>query len=150
MNTKVPPPIVGLCVAALMMMVNRLLPDLQLNIAAFRWLAIVLVVVGLSIELYSVALFFKSRTTVNPLKPENTNSLVTSGLYTYSRNPMYFGMLLLLIGFAFWLGNPVTVVIPALFVWYITRFQIKPEEKVLGELFGDQFTQYCARVRRWI
>ncbi len=150
MNTKVPPPIVGLCVAALMMMVNRLLPDLQLNIAAFRWLAIVLVVVGLSIELYSVALFFKSRTTVNPLKPENTNSLVTSGLYTYSRNPMYFGMLLLLIGFAFWLGNPVTVVIPALFVWYITRFQIKPEERVLGELFGDQFTQYCARVRRWI
>ena len=84
------------------------------------------------------------------MKPSNTNTLVTDGLYRYTRNPMYLGMLLLLSAYALWLGNPVAVVPLIMFVWYISRFQIMPEELALKKIFGQQFDEYTSSVRRWI
>ena len=150
LKLKIPPPLVGLTLGVLVWVVNYQLPMLGVDLLGLKLLACLLVLTGLLIELWSVGLFIKARTTVNPLKPGNSNHLVTSGLYRFSRNPMYLGMSLLLVGFVFWIGNPVGLVMPALFVWYITRFQIKPEEQALTKLFGDQFVNYQSRVRRWV
>ena len=106
--------------------------------------------IGILVEAWSVGLFFRAKTTVNPLKPENSKVLVVAGLYKFTRNPMYLGMLLLLFGWTFWLGNPVGLCLPFIFVWYITKFQIKPEELALVDIFGDQYVQYKQQVRRWL
>lgn len=150
LKLKIPPPVVGLTLGALMLLVNHLLPMLNIGSTWLNMLAYPFFVVGLLIEIWSVALFIKARTTVNPLKPNNSNHLVTTGMYRFTRNPMYLGMALLLTGLVFWVGNPVGFIMPALFVLYITRFQIKPEEEVLGEIFGEQFRRYEASVRRWL
>lgn len=150
MNNTIPPPIVGLCVALLMWLINRVFGFVQLQSDVLKVLAIALVIVGLAIEIYSVFLFFKQRTTVNPLRPQNTKALVVSGMYRFTRNPMYLGMLLLLCGYALWLGNVLTLPCLALFVWFINRYQIQPEEQALSAIFGEQFEDYKRRVRRWI
>jgi len=149
-NAKIPPPIVGFLVAVLILLANKAFPAWQFSSAPLRFFAIAFVVIGLLIELHSIRLFFRSHTTVNPLTPEKSKTLVTIGMYRYSRNPMYLGMLLLLCGFSLWLANPAAIALLAFFVWYITRFQITPEEKVLTELFGAQYNEYAHRVRRWI
>ncbi len=150
LNLKIPPPIIGLCVAGAIFFLDRLLPSLRVEHGLPRSMAYPFVIVGLSIELFSLALFVRARTTINPLKPSNSKKLVTSGLYKVSRNPMYLGLLLLLTGWAFWQTNLIGFPLIILFVWYITEFQIKPEEQALAQLFGDEFTEYRRLVRRWL
>lgn len=106
--------------------------------------------VGVLIGLIAVFSFKKAKTTVDPLNPSKASQLVTSGLYQYTRNPMYLAMLLVLIAVFFKFGNYFNIIILILYIWYITMFQIKPEEKVLKEIFGDDFTNYCKKTRRWI
>lgn len=150
LNLKIPPPIVGLIIALSIFYLDRLVPSLKLELAAFKLLAYLFFCVGVVIEAWSVWLFFKARTTVNPLKPQKSKVLVANGMYRFTRNPMYLGMLMLLIGWAFWVGNPVGVPMLFVFVWYLTEFQIKPEEQVLSDKFGDQYVEYKQRVRRWL
>ena len=97
-----------------------------------------------------VGAFVHAKTTVNPLAPESAEELVTSGLFRFSRNPMYLGMLLVLTGGLIWLGAWSAMLAPILFIWVITEIQIKPEERALQQKFGDQFTLYRSRTRRWI
>ncbi len=111
---------------------------------------LVVFLAGLAIEISAVALFRGADTTVNPMKPRNTARLVNAGIYRFSRNPMYLGVMLVLFSWMLWLGNIVNLAVLVLFVWYITRFQIIPEERVLAELFPDEFDAYRMRVRRWI
>lgn len=134
----------------LVLFINWLLPSWQIQHGLLKTLAIILVAIGLGIELYSVALFVKARTTVNPLKPDKAKTLVISGMYRVTRNPMYLGMLILLVGLVVWIGNVAAIPVLALFVWFITRFQIKPEEQALRGIFGQAFIDYENRVRRWI
>ena len=110
----------------------------------------VFVAIGVLIEIIAVGQFFTERTTVNPLTPGKANKLVVSGLYKYSRNPMYVGLLFVLIGFAVWLGNPVNLLVLSIFFFAITELQIKPEERALSEKFGEEFDAYRRRVRRWL
>ena len=84
------------------------------------------------------------------MQPEKATRLVVGGLYRISRNPMYLGMLMVLIGIALWLGNPLNIALIGLFVALITELQIKPEEARLAEVFGDEYAAYKTRVRRWI
>lgn len=150
MQLKIPPPVIGLLTAISMWAVNRYFPDLRLATPFLPALGLTLALCGLTIEFVSVFLFFRAKTTVNPLSPQNSRSLVTKGLYQYSRNPMYLGMLLLLMGFGLWQGQPLGLFFLIGFVWYITRFQIKPEEEILSGLFHDEYRSYCQRVRRWL
>lgn len=94
--------------------------------------------------------FRKARTTVNPLSPQKAGRLVRSGYYRFTRNPMYLGLLMILIGFAIYCGHWAAIFPIAGFVFYITEFQIKPEEKAMTELFGDDYLSYKKTVRRWI
>jgi len=112
--------------------------------------AAVLMICGGVIDLLSVAAFFSARTTVNPLHPERAESLVVTGFFRYSRNPMYLGMLLILSGWAVRLGQPLNLLLLVWFVLCINALQIRPEEQALEAKFGDDYRAYCARVRRWV
>jgi protein-S-isoprenylcysteine O-methyltransferase Ste14 len=113
-------------------------------------IAAVLVVSGAAVALGGVASFRRVRTTVNPLKPETSAALVTTGVYAFTRNPMYLGMVLILVAWAMYLSSVWSLLGPALFALYITRFQIIPEEQALDRLFGAAFAAYKQRVRRWL
>ncbi|WP_394132790.1 methyltransferase family protein [Shewanella maritima] len=94
--------------------------------------------------------FKSSRTTVNPMTPKSSSSLVQSGIYKYTRNPMYLGFAMFLVACAFVLGSFKALLATPLFVVYITTFQIKPEEAALEQLFGGSYVEYKTRVRRWL
>ncbi len=109
-----------------------------------------LMVVGVGFDLLGLMAFRASRTTINPLKPERSSVLVTGGVYRVTRNPMYVGLALLLCAWAVYLSALLPLAGPLVFVLYITRFQIQPEERVLKRIFGEAFSNYAARVRRWL
>lgn len=93
--------------------------------------------------------FYKARTTIDPRKPERTNTLETKGIYSLSRNPMYLALLLVLLAWGLWLGNAFNTILAAGFVSVMNKLQIRPEEKVLQKKFGKAYGQYYIRVRRW-
>ena len=107
-------------------------------------------IIGLFVMLAGVLSFRRMKTTVNPLQPGAATALVTGGVYRYTRNPMYLGMLLLLIGWAVYLSSPIALIGVLVFWFYISRFQIRPEERALAKLFGDGFSDYASRVRPWL
>ena len=106
--------------------------------------------IGLCILILAVNSFKKQSTTVNPIKIENASSLVTSGVFEYSRNPMYLGMALILFGLALMFNVIGGTLFTLLFTIYITKFQIKPEEEVMEKLFGEDFLKYKQNVRMWL
>jgi len=146
---KIPPPLVGLLLAAAAWWLS---PDGWWGDASLlrQTLAGALALAGLALDLTSVAAFVRERTTVNPLRPTRTTALVIAGAYRFTRNPMYLGMALLLAGWAVLLGSWVSVAAPVVFVAFITRFQIVPEERVMAARFGQDYRAYCQRVRRWL
>ena len=106
--------------------------------------------IGLCILILAVNSFKKQSTTVNPIKIENASSLVTSGVFKYSRNPMYLGMALILFGLALMFNVIGGTLFTLLFTIYITKFQVKPEEEVMEKLFGEDFLKYKQKVRMWL
>ena len=94
--------------------------------------------------------FRKAKTTVTPLHPDKASSLVTMGIYQYMRNPMYFGLLLILFSFGLYLQNLASMFVLPIYVWFISKYQIMPEEEVLYKVFGDDYKNYQDSVRRWI
>ncbi len=150
LELRIPPPVVTLVVGAGMWAVARVLPVLTLPIFVRLAVATALAAIGVAVAMGGVVSFRRARTTVNPLKPETSAALVSSGVYSFTRNPMYLGMLLVLIAWAVYLASIGSLVGPVLFAWFITRFQIVPEERVLDGLFGGAFAEYKARVRRWL
>lgn len=150
MENKIPPPIVGLVCAALMWGLDSIAPTEDFGGAMRIPLALLFLVAGVAFAASGGISFRKASTTVNPLKPESATSLVDSGVFRYSRNPMYVGMVLCLTGWAVALSSVLAILGIVAFILFIGRFQILPEERALKELFGAEFEDYCARVRRWI
>jgi protein-S-isoprenylcysteine O-methyltransferase Ste14 len=109
-----------------------------------------LAAIGVAVALSGVLAFRRAQTTVNPLKPETSAALVSTGVYSFTRNPMYLGMVLGLFAWAVYLSSVWSLLGPVVFALYITRFQIIPEERVLDRLFGASFAAYKRRVRRWL
>lgn len=150
MKPVIPPPLIGLIAAMFTWAFAIVLPGLTVSFPAQKLIAIIVGGIGLSIDVISVVAFFKAKTTINPLTPNKTQELVVSGLYRFSRNPMYLGMLLMLIGWTIWLGAPLGAIMIFQFVVIITLLQIKPEETALEAKFGAAYLEYKTRVRRWI
>ncbi len=150
MKLLIPPPVQALICAGIMWLIARQFPDFGFSFAVQQSLAILICIVGIAIDLVYVGLFTREKTTVSPFSPANTSSLVTSGFYKYTRNPMYLGMACILTGLAFWLGNFASFLMIPCFIWYITQLQIIPEEEILFEKFGQEYGEYMLRVRRWI
>lgn len=152
METRVPPPVIdGLALLAVLLL-WKFAPGLQwkisLQFAVF--LGFMSITAGLIYALAAVGLFRKKNTTVLPFKPERTSSLVTDGVYTKTRNPMYLGMALIVLGAIFITRQPVGLLALLAACAYLTKFQIQPEEKALEDIFGQEFLDYKKRVRRWI
>lgn len=148
---KVPPPVVGVVTAAAMWWLVSTIGQVATPGQGLRaWLVGVLVAVGLAIDLAGLLAFRAHRTTFNPLRPERASSLVSTGVYRITRNPMYLGMASLLLAWVLYLGSWLALAGPLAYVLYLNRFQIVPEERALLALFGDEYRQYMARVRRWL
>ena len=147
---RIPPPVVALLVGALMWGLARISPAIQIDPALRIAVALALVVLGVATGVSGVIAFRRSGTTTNPLKPGAASSLVVGGVYRHTRNPMYLGLAIVLLGWAAYLAAPLALLGLPIFVLFMTRFQIIPEEAALTELFGQQFTAYRNRVRRWL
>ena len=150
MRPLVPPPLQGLLAGGAMWLTDSLLPEARIVFLGQGWLAGGLAVAGLTLDLASLAGFLRAGTTVSPVAPDRSTSLVTSGFYRFTRNPMYLGLLLILIAWGVWLGNPVNLVWLCLFLAAITYLQIRPEEAALERRFGRAYLDYRSRVRRWL
>ena len=150
MELKVPPPLVALLVCLAMWGAAQLLPLAQLRFGGRNVVALALICIAIGFSSSGVLAFRKARTTVDPRYPHKASQLVDGGVYRLSRNPMYVGLLCALGAWSVYLGNPLNLLWLPLYMWYITRFQIKPEEAALQGLFGADDDAYCARVRRWL
>jgi protein-S-isoprenylcysteine O-methyltransferase Ste14 len=150
LELRIPPPIVGVVVAGAMWAVASLSPQVPTPELVRGLGAGLLGGLGFGTMIGGVLAFRRARTTVNPLRPETSSALVSGGIYSRTRNPMYLGMLFVLAGWAVYLSALWPWAGPGLFVLYITRFQILPEERALEALFGDDFAEYRRRVRRWL
>jgi protein-S-isoprenylcysteine O-methyltransferase Ste14 len=111
---------------------------------------LLLIASGFLIAFKGVVEFKRSSTTVNPLSPEKASELVTSGVFQHSRNPMYLGMVIVLIANGIYLGSPWLALVIAGFFLFINRFQIVPEERAMRDLFGESFQEYRTKVGRWL
>jgi len=147
---RIPPPIVMLLAAASMWALHHWLPLAHWIATPWNQLGFLAGGAGVAIDVAAFRRFSQLRTTVNPMDPSKATRLVTDGIFRISRNPMYLGLLLLLIGWALWLGSASAWLIPPLFVLMITWLQIVPEEQALGRLFGEQYLAYRQSVARWI
>lgn len=150
LELKVPPPILVLVAAALMWLASSLVSPAQVPLGARVSLAVVLLCVGMAFDVTAMVMFRRASTTVNPMKPNTASTLVTSGVFGISRNPMYVGLVLYLLAWAVYLSSWLALMIVALFVLYMNRFQIDPEERALQSLFGERYAAYKEKVRRWL
>lgn len=149
LELKVPPPAAALLVAVAMWLVASRTDALSFALPERRALSMVLAALGIAVSAAGTWSFWRARTTVNPTRPEAASSLVATGIFRFTRNPMYLGLFLVLAGWAAHLANAAALAGPLLFALYITRFQILPEERVLAAKFGPDFEAYKLRTRRW-
>jgi protein-S-isoprenylcysteine O-methyltransferase Ste14 len=150
LELKVPPLALVFLMAALMWFATWVVPTFGFKLPARTLFSVSVAVAGAVISGLGVASFRRAKTTVNPMKPDSSSSLVVSGIYRLTRNPMYLGFLLGLLGWAIFLSNALAFFLLPTFIVYMNRFQIEPEEKALNALFGKQFVVYRSRVRRWL
>ena len=148
METKIPPPIVTLVFGLSIYFSRGIFQAVEIKYSFY--IGILLLILGLGILISAVGLFRKDKTTVNPLSPEQATKLVTDGIFKYSRNPMYLGMALVLCSIAVSFNLIGGIILIALFCFYITKFQILPEERAMSNLFSQDFDKYKEATRRWI
>ena len=147
-KTKIQPPLVALTFGFLINYTKNIYPKFEIkNEIIFGSL---MIISGLIIILSAIILFKKYQTTITPLNPSNATKLITGGIYKFSRNPMYLGLLLVLLGISIILNLTGGFFLIPLFILYLNLFQIIPEENAMVELFKDEFLEYKKKVRRWI
>lgn len=147
---KLMPPPVALIAAAALMALTHYRVGLTVDIPGRVLVAGLLALAGIGLAVAAIRPFRRDRTTANPLAPERASSLVTDGPYRYTRNPMYWADIFLLLGWAVYLASPLALVWIALFALWIDRIQIPAEECALEAHFGTEYADYCARVGRWL
>lgn len=146
----IPPPVIASIVAVFMWQVAPVVPRLSQLADHHVILSSVVAFAGFMVAIVGVYAVMKNKTTINPHSPQKTSCLVTSGIYRYTRNPMYVGILLVLSAWGLYLSHIVPLLMPALFVLYMNRFQVIPEEKILEDKFGEAYIQYSKQTSRWI
>jgi len=150
MHRFLPPPVILVLTALAMWLLSRLAPATTVSIPAAQWLALLVAMVALVIMALAAWEFRRHRTTINPMRPEDSSALVNTGLFRYSRNPIYLADALLLAAWGVYLGNIAAALLIPVFIWLIHHFQIRPEERALEAHFGEAYREYTRAVRRWI
>ena len=150
LELRIPPLILVAAAALSIWLLEDAAPFLTFDFRGQAVAATTLSCFGLLFCVAGVVTFHRANTTTNPMMPRATSALVTKGVYRFSRNPMYVGFVLVLLGWTVFLGNASGLAVIGVFVWYLTRFQIIPEERALLGMFATEYEAYCGRVRRWI
>ena len=148
MKTKIPPPIIALVMIAIIYLSSLIIEPITFGYQTL--ISISVAVVGLACAIPSFRLFAKHKTTISPFTPSETSALVTVGMYRYSRNPMYLGLVLLNIAATIFFGTWLGVIIVVAFIFLLNLLQIIPEEEALIDIFGEEYIDYKKKVRRWI
>tara|TARA_Y100000813_G_scaffold27848_1_gene17582 strand:+ start:56 stop:502 length:447 start_codon:yes stop_codon:yes gene_type:complete len=148
MNNKIPPPIVTLAFGLMIYFSRNIFPDI--NNIIFYVLSLFFIILGPFILISAVRSFKAEQTTINPININNASSLVFSGVFKYSRNPMYLGMVFILLALSFRFNLVGGILFTSIFIMYITKFQIIPEEAAMKSIFGEDFNKYKNKTRRWI
>ncbi|MCV6628158.1 MAG: isoprenylcysteine carboxylmethyltransferase family protein [Cellvibrionaceae bacterium] len=149
LETKIPPPLVMLISGAIMYGLAQWWPDWQFELPYRLWLIVPCLAVGLYLGVDALRAFRRAHTTFDPLHPERSKHLVVVGSYRFTRNPMYLSLLLALVAWGLYLGNGAALMGWPLFIIYMERFQIRPEERALAQKFGQPYLDYLTQVRRW-
>ena len=150
LELKIPPPLIALIVAGVMWGISLSMPLLAIPNTMRIALCVVFFLIGLGFDVVALTAFRRQKTTFNPMKPENSSALVSSGIYKVSRNPMYLASLFMLLSWAVYLSSAWSLFGLLLFVLFINRFQIEPEERVLQAKYGESYTYFKSKVRRWL
>ena len=150
LETKIPPPVIALAFAALIWWMASYLPKMDIEFMPKMVIVSLLVAIGALFDLSGLITFLRAKTTVNPMRPHASSALVKTGIYKITRNPMYVGLVFILSGWCIYLNSPAALIGVAGFILYIHALQILPEERMLITLFGEEYTEYQARVRRWL
>jgi protein-S-isoprenylcysteine O-methyltransferase Ste14 len=150
LELKVPPDVIWILVAGLMWLVSTRTPKVDLPSLVRVGTTVVLTVIGIWFVVGARMSLESADTTWRPLTPGQTTRLVSTGVYGLSRNPVYLGMLFVMLGLAIALSSPAALALSAVFVLYLNRFQIAPEERALSAVLGQEYLDYQARVRRWL
>ena len=150
LETRIPPPLVMMLLGAMAWTWAHYFPTLSFRLPFHTGMATAVAVAGLALNGLPKVAFGRAGTTVNPLRPGAATHLVTSGVYRYSRNPMYLGQAVILFGWGIYLHNVLGFLAIPAFVLYISRLQIVPEERHLLARFGDEYTRFCQQSPRWL
>lgn len=150
LELKVPPPVVALLIGAAMWLAAGIGPVLELPLAVRLAASVAIALCGGGVAFAGRLEFKRARTTIDPLHPDKASTLVATGIYGRTRNPMYCGLTLVVAGWAIFLCSALALLGPPGFVLYITRLQIVPEERILSARFGAAYAAYTARVGRWL
>lgn len=150
LELKIPPVAVFIVVVLLMHLAHTVATVAHIGVPFSSVILFVSIAISGVVGISGIVAFRQAKTTVNPVKPEEASSVVDSGIYRYTRNPMYLGLLVLLIGLSIYYQNLLSVALNIVFVMYMNRFQIEPEEAVLEKKFGEEYLDYKQSVRRWI
>jgi protein-S-isoprenylcysteine O-methyltransferase Ste14 len=150
LELRVPPPLVAVLVGLLMWLLARWLAAFRFDLPARGLISSAIALAGLIIAAIAFFQVRRAGSTVNPRTPHEASALVTSGLYRFSRNPMYLADVLLLAAWAAWLANTAALIGLPLFIAYLNRFQIALEERALEARFGSAYVGYRRAVRRWL
>ena len=146
----IPPPVYMFLAIIGMHYGARFLPFSTFQFSEQYLLAYAFILCGIFLLLMTVLRFIRHRTTIQPNKLDEMSSLVTDGVNRFSRNPMYVAMLLMIIGSGLYFGTFLVVIAAPAFVMIINKVQIEPEEEALEKIFGQEYLDYKARVRRWM
>ena len=149
LELKIPPPVYLLLTGGAMWLLDSFLPVTEMIASPWNRLGYIFIILALLTDGTSLVQFFRSHTTMNPVRPGKAKNLVTTGMYQITRNPMYVGLLFLLIGWGFLLGSFSPFLLLPIFIFLITTQQIIPEERILEEKFGQEYRDYKESVNRW-
>jgi protein-S-isoprenylcysteine O-methyltransferase Ste14 len=150
LELKVPPDVAWLAVGAIMWLAAKSTPGLNGALTLRLLVAAACVAAGVGLIVGARIMLDRAHTTWHPAEPERTTSLVSGGVFRFSRNPTYLGMLLVLVGWGVVLASPLAFVLSAVFALWTSRFQIRPEERVLSARLGQEYRDYASGVRRWV
>jgi len=125
-------------------------PHWEMDALVRNLISVIVAGIGVVFAVAGFLAFRRARTTIDPMHPDRTSALVITGVYGFTRNPMYVGLLFVLLGWTVFLGSTWALLGPLVFVVWINYLQIIPEERILKQLFGESYNQYQERVRRWL
>ncbi len=150
LDHRIPPPLVALVIAVAMWATARFTPHWGITTEARTLLVVIFAVAGVVVTVSGARTFSRAGTTKNPMNPGAATVLVRSGIFRFTRNPMYLGLVLILVAWALFFAAPWALWGPLAFLLYMDRFQVRPEEAAMARLFGADYAEYCNQVRRWL